>query len=60
VGKSYSCINHRFKFETTELTRVDKIVQSHIELKMFSDYFLNKLANCIEENNRPEGFGRAI
>ena len=60
MDKSNSHINHGFKFETTKLTRVDKIVGSCIELKIFSDYFLNELANCIEEDDRPEGFRRVI
>ena len=60
VGKSDSCINRRFKLETTELTRMDKIIWSHIELEAFSDDFLNKFAGCIEEDDRPKGFGRVI
>ena len=60
MSKSNSCINHGFEFEATELTRVDELIRRHIELKMFTDDFLNEFANCIEEDNRPEGFGGII
>ena len=60
VGKSNSCINHRFKLETTELTRMNKIIWSHIELEVFSNDFLNELADCIDEYDKPKGFGRVI
>ena len=60
VGKSNSHINHRFKLEATELTRMDKIVWNCIKLEAFSDDFLNELANCIEEDNRPKGFERVV
>jgi len=56
VSKSNSCINHEFEFEATKLTRVDELVQCHIELKTFTNDFLNEFANCIEEDNRPKGF----
>jgi len=39
---------------------VDELVQHHIELKTFTNDFLNEFANCIEEDNRPEGFERII
>ena len=39
---------------------MDKIVWSCIELEVFSDDFLNELADCIEEDNRPKGFGRIV
>ena len=60
VGKSNSHINRRFKLETTELTRMDKIIWSHIELEAFSDDFLNELVNCIEKDDRPKDFERVI
>ena len=60
MSKSNSHINRGFKFEATELTRVDELVRSRIELKTFSDNFLNEFANCIEEDDRPEGFGGVV
>jgi len=39
---------------------MDKIIWSCIELEAFSDNFLNKLADYIEEDDRPKGFGRVI
>jgi len=39
---------------------MDKIIWSHIELEVFSNDFLNKIANYIEEDDRPKGFGRVI
>jgi len=60
VSKSNFCINRGFEFEATKLTRVDELVQCHIELKTFTNDFLNEFANRIEEDNRPKGFGEII
>ena len=48
MGKSDTCINSQFEFETAELTRVDEVIHYHIKLKSFSDYFLNEFAHSVE------------
>ena len=57
IGKSNTCIYSGLEFETTKLTRMNKFIWSCIELKSFSNDFLNKLAYYIEKDNWPEYFG---
>jgi len=51
IGKSDTRINSRFEFETTKLTRVDEVIHYYIELKSFSNNFLDELAHSVEKNN---------
>jgi len=51
MGKSDTCINSRFEFETAELTKVDEVIRCHIELKSFSNNFLDEFAHSVEKDN---------
>jgi len=57
MDKNNAHIYSRLEFETTKLTRMNKFIWSCIELKSFSNDFLNKLAYCIEKDNWSEYFG---
>jgi len=39
---------------------MNKIIQGDLELKSFTDDFLDQFANCIEQNDRPKWLERAV
>ena len=51
MSKSDTCINNRFKFKTAKLTKINEVIYYYIELKSFSDNFLNKFTHSIKKNN---------
>ena len=46
-----SCIYGRSLFETSKLTRMNKVIGDHMELETFSNHFFKEFFNSIEEND---------
>ena len=51
IYKDDSSISHRLLFQTTQLTRMNEVIRNRLELKSFTNDFLNEFAYCIEEND---------
>ena len=58
VSKCNPCIHGRSLFETSKLTRMNKAVGNHMELKTFSNHFFKEFSNCIKKNNGVIWLGR--
>ena len=58
MSKCNLYIHGRSLFETSELTRKNKAVGNHMELKTFSNHFFEEFSNCIEKNNGVIQLGR--
>ena len=60
IHESNSSINCQTLFKSTQLTQINEIVWDQIELKSFTNNFLNEFTDHIEKDNGSERFGRVI
>ena len=60
IGKSDSCIQSRFKLESTKLALINEVVRHHIELESITNDFFDKFTHSVKKDNGSKCFERII